>query len=52
MTHSNYSGSGSALHSLDEAQLFSELEQQGGTVLREWSTLLRSSRNNSRDRIM
>ncbi|XP_055703368.1 uncharacterized protein LOC129801922 isoform X4 [Phlebotomus papatasi] len=34
-------GSGSALHSMDENQLWSELEAQGGELLREWSSLLR-----------
>lgn len=34
------SGHGSALHSLDETQIMNELAQQGGQVMKEWTTLL------------
>ncbi|XP_055689446.1 uncharacterized protein LOC129793453 isoform X4 [Lutzomyia longipalpis] len=46
-------GSGSALHSMDENQLWSELEAQGGELLREWSSLLRvnGSKPGTRDSI-
>ncbi|XP_062552564.1 uncharacterized protein LOC134217768 isoform X4 [Armigeres subalbatus] len=42
---SNVSGSASALHSMDELQLWSELENKGGQLMHEWSKLLRSQRN-------
>ncbi|XP_058836501.1 uncharacterized protein LOC131693044 isoform X3 [Topomyia yanbarensis] len=44
---SNASGSVSALHSMDELQLWSELETKGGTLMHEWSKLLRSQRNSN-----
>lgn len=44
---SNASGSASALHSLDELQLWSELENKGGQLMHEWSKLLRSQRNSN-----
>lgn len=52
MCQSVQSGSVSALHSLDDHQLWSELEAQGGEVMREWGTLLRDSRQSSRDTMM
>ncbi|XP_065079098.1 probable serine/threonine-protein kinase DDB_G0282963 isoform X6 [Ochlerotatus camptorhynchus] len=44
---SNASGSTSALHSMDELQLWSELENKGGQLMHEWSKLLRSQRNSN-----
>lgn len=44
---SNASGSASALHSMDELQLWSELENKGGQLMHEWSKLLRSQRNSN-----
>lgn len=52
MCQSVHSGSASALHSMDETHLWSELEAQGGEVMREWGTLLRGSRQSSRDTMM
>ncbi|XP_059615431.1 uncharacterized protein LOC132260991 isoform X3 [Phlebotomus argentipes] len=52
VARSNGSGSGSALHSMDENQLWSELEAQGGELLREWSSLLRvNGKPSTRDSI-
>lgn len=48
---SNASGSGSALHSMDETQLWSEIEAQGGDIAREWSSLLRGQKQSSRESI-
>lgn len=47
---SHGSGSGSALHSMDETQLWSELEAQGVDVMKEWTSLLRH-RQTSRESI-
>uniref|UniRef100_A0A1Q3G1T7 Uncharacterized protein n=1 Tax=Culex tarsalis TaxID=7177 RepID=A0A1Q3G1T7_CULTA len=44
---SNASGSASGLHSMDELQLWSELENKGGQLMHEWSKLLRSQRNSN-----
>lgn len=52
MCKSNHSGSGSALHSLDETQLWSEIEAQGDDFVREWSTLLRGTKQTNRETIM
>lgn len=52
ISRSNHSGSGSGLHSMDEAQLWNELETKGSGVFKEWSNLLKNSRTNSRDNIM
>ncbi|XP_055538797.1 serine-rich adhesin for platelets isoform X3 [Wyeomyia smithii] len=41
------SESASALHSMDELQLWSELENKGGQLMHEWSKLLRSQRAGS-----
>ncbi|XP_038114955.1 uncharacterized protein LOC6031081 isoform X8 [Culex quinquefasciatus] len=43
---SNASGSASGLHSMDELQLWSELENKG-QLMHEWSKLLRSQRNSN-----
>ncbi|XP_055601549.1 probable serine/threonine-protein kinase nek3 [Uranotaenia lowii] len=43
MARSNASGSTSALHSMDELQLFAELENKGGQLMHEWSKLLRTT---------
>ncbi|GAB0092567.1 hypothetical protein DMENIID0001_075700 [Sergentomyia squamirostris] len=53
MQRSSGGSSGSALHSMDENQLWSELEAQGGELLREWSSLLRvnTTKNSARDSI-
>ncbi|XP_049538710.1 mucin-19 isoform X2 [Anopheles darlingi] len=40
---SSVGGSATGLHSLDGLQLWSELENKGGHIIREWSTLLRSN---------
>ncbi|XP_058066173.1 uncharacterized protein LOC131215794 [Anopheles bellator] len=47
VARSSVSGSATGLHSLDGLQLWSELENKGGHIIREWSTLLRSSNPNS-----
>lgn len=51
-----HSGSGGALHSMGEAQLWSEWESQGGGIMHEWSTLMRgpkpSNMNTGRDSVM
>ncbi|XP_055632106.1 uncharacterized protein LOC129771963 isoform X3 [Toxorhynchites rutilus septentrionalis] len=44
---SNASGSASALLSMDELQLWSELENKGGQLMHEWSKLLRSHRSSN-----
>uniref|UniRef100_A0A182PKR8 Uncharacterized protein n=1 Tax=Anopheles epiroticus TaxID=199890 RepID=A0A182PKR8_9DIPT len=43
VARSSIGGSATGLHSMDELQLWSELENKGGHIIREWSTLLRSS---------
>ncbi|XP_050094690.1 mucin-19 isoform X2 [Anopheles aquasalis] len=40
---SSVGGSATGLHSLDGLQLWNELENKGGHIIREWSTLLRSN---------
>ncbi|XP_052861510.1 uncharacterized protein LOC128268451 [Anopheles cruzii] len=47
VARSSVGGSATGLHSLDGLQLWSELENKGGHIIREWSTLLRSSNPNS-----
>nr|XP_040225182.2 uncharacterized protein LOC120950873 isoform X2 [Anopheles coluzzii] len=43
VARSSMGGSANGLNSMDELQLWSELENKGGHIIREWSTLLRSS---------
>uniref|UniRef100_A0A182K6M8 Uncharacterized protein n=1 Tax=Anopheles christyi TaxID=43041 RepID=A0A182K6M8_9DIPT len=43
VARSSMGGSATGLNSMDELQLWSELENKGGHIIREWSTLLRSS---------
>ncbi|XP_053676827.1 mucin-4 [Anopheles nili] len=43
VARSSVGGSATGLHSMDELQLWSELENKGGHIIREWSTLLRSN---------
>ncbi|XP_050073399.1 serine-rich adhesin for platelets isoform X2 [Anopheles maculipalpis] len=43
VARSSMGGSVTGLNSMDELQLWSELENKGGHIIREWSTLLRSS---------
>ncbi|XP_058462765.1 uncharacterized protein LOC131437435 isoform X3 [Malaya genurostris] len=44
---STASGSASALHSMHELQLWSELETKGGTLMHEWSKLLRQTQRSN-----
>ncbi|XP_035917213.1 mucin-19 isoform X4 [Anopheles stephensi] len=46
VARSSMGGSATGLNSMDELQLWSELENKGGHIIREWSTLLRSSPQN------
>ncbi|EAA11104.5 AGAP005803-PA [Anopheles gambiae str. PEST] len=43
VARSSMGGSANGINSMDELQLWSELENKGGHIIREWSTLLRSS---------
>uniref|UniRef100_A0AAG5D8C4 Uncharacterized protein n=1 Tax=Anopheles atroparvus TaxID=41427 RepID=A0AAG5D8C4_ANOAO len=45
VARSSVAGSATGLHSMDELQLWSELENKGGHIIREWSSLLRSNPN-------
>ncbi|XP_058166812.1 nuclear pore complex protein DDB_G0274915 [Anopheles ziemanni] len=45
VARSSVGGSATGLHSMDELQLWSELENKGGHIIREWSSLLRSNPN-------
>lgn len=54
MCQSVHSGSTSALHSMDEAQLWSEWETHGGSgMMHEWSSMMRGPKPNcGRDSVM
>lgn len=41
--------SGSVLASMDETELWSELEAKGADLIPEWCSLLRSQKRNSRE---
>lgn len=43
--------SGSVLASMDETELWSELEAKGADLIPEWCSLLRSQKKNSRESI-
>lgn len=52
MVRSNVaSGSGSALHSMDETQLWSEIEAKGADLIPEWCALIRNQKKSSRESI-